>query len=105
MGVSAASNFNQYTNVFKGTMNNFKVLNDADKLNREPDRIRIKTVTQNGTLSQALKAFQVNNDRLEEVAVLNGMLLNDHVAKGKLIKVIDSQRAGERKEIPSTMRN
>src|SRR5690606_20127583 len=62
MGVSAATNFNQYTNVFKGTMNNFKVLNDPDKLNRQPDRIRIKTVAQNGTLSQALKTFQVDND-------------------------------------------
>ncbi|HYF67235.1 MAG TPA: M48 family metalloprotease [Ohtaekwangia sp.] len=105
MGVSAAANFNQYANVFKGTMNNFKALNDPDKLNRQPDRIRIKTVTQNSTLSQALRTFQVENDRMEEVAVLNGMLLDDHVTKGNLIKVIDSQRPGERNETPSTMRN
>jgi predicted Zn-dependent protease len=89
MGVAALSNFNAYVSTFKSTIQNFKELNDPAKLNKQAERIRIKTVQQKGTLSQALKSYGTSEKRMEEVAVLNGMKLTDSVDKGMLIKTVD----------------
>jgi predicted Zn-dependent protease len=89
IGASALANFNGYLPVFQNSMEGFNVLNDADKINREPERIRIKTVTQNGTLAQALEHFNVKQKRADELATLNGMALTEKVEKGMLIKVIE----------------
>lgn len=88
MGISSVDDFANFMPVFTNTMTNFRQLNDPDKLNREPDRIRIKTVRQDGTLAQALQNFQVEEDRLQELAILNGMQLEDRVEQGMLFKVI-----------------
>ena len=70
-------------------MQNFKQLTDPAKLNKKPERVRIKTVNQATTLEQALRSFGVqDNKRLEEMAVLNGMKLKDRVTAGTLVKVI-----------------
>ena len=39
-------------------------------------------------LEQALKAYGTTSDKLEELAILNGMQLNDQVTKGMLIKTL-----------------
>ncbi len=88
MGITTANDFNNYFNTFSNTMTNFKQLTDSEKINRQPERIRIKTVAQNTTLQQALQSFGMKNDRLEEIAVLNGMQLSDRLDKGMLIKVV-----------------
>jgi predicted Zn-dependent protease len=89
MGVSERSTFNSYLPVFQSSMNHFNALNDPAKLNRKPERIRIKTVQHKGTLSQALSSYGVNQKRMEELAILNGMELKDPVEQGMLIKVIE----------------
>ncbi|MEX2593128.1 MAG: M48 family metalloprotease [Anditalea sp.] len=88
MGITNTNDFNDYVSVFTHSMESFSLLNDPEKLNREPERIRLKTVASNGTLEQALKALGVPEKRLEEVSLLNGMLLSDEVSKGVLIKVV-----------------
>lgn len=88
MGITTANDFNNYFNTFSGTMTNFKPLTDQSKINKKPERIRIKTVANSTSLSQALQNFGMPTNRLEEIAVLNGMQLNDRVDKGTLIKVI-----------------
>jgi predicted Zn-dependent protease len=103
VGVSSAQQFNQFVNTFQRTMSNFKELTDPGKLNRQPERIRIRSVTQNGTLSQALKSFDMEDKRLNELSVLNGMHLNDQVTKGQLIKTISGGRDGG--ALPNAMRN
>lgn len=90
MGVSAAATFSQYQNSFTNTMQSFKKLTDAAKINKKPERVRIKTVASNGTLAQAFKYFKVADKRMEEFAVLNGMQQTDKVTKGMLIKVIEN---------------
>jgi predicted Zn-dependent protease len=89
IGASSLSDFNAYVTTFRSTMDHFKELNDPSKLNKQPEQIRIKTVQQGGTLAQALKNYKMPENRLEEVAVLNGMKLTDSVDKGMLIKIID----------------
>lgn len=88
IGASSLSDFNSYFQLFKNTMGGFRQLTDPDKLNRQPKRIKVETVQQSGTLAQALSGFRVNEKEMEQMAVLNGMMLNDRVERGTLIKVV-----------------
>ncbi|TXK44139.1 M48 family metalloprotease [Pontibacter qinzhouensis] len=89
MGISAANDFNNYAPQFTSTMQNFKELTDQAKLNKKPDRVRIKTVAQASTLSQALRSFNMPDSKFNELAILNGMQLTDKLEKGTLIKVVE----------------
>lgn len=88
MGITHTDSFDGFESVFLGSMNSFKELKDAEKLNRKPERIRLKTVPSDGSLQQALTGFNVPKDRLEEVSLINGMSLTDKISKGTIIKVI-----------------
>lgn len=89
IGASTPNDFNGFGELFQSSMKSFRNLTDADKINREPERINIQRVAQTGTLSQALSRLRVKQNRLEEHAALNGMNLNDQVQQGTLIKVIE----------------
>lgn len=89
MGISTATDFNTYAPAFSNTMQNFAVLTAPDKLNRQPERVRIKTVGQGSTLAQILQNYNVPQQRREEMAILNGMQLSDRIEKGTLIKVVE----------------
>ncbi|MBT1701686.1 M48 family metalloprotease [Chryseosolibacter indicus] len=89
IGASAITDFNTYFDTFQNTMRNFRQLTDSEKLSRQPERVRIKTVQQNATLNQVFNSFNVPEKRREELAVLNGMKLEDRVNKGMLIKVVE----------------
>ncbi len=88
MGVAGLNDFNAYTSYFTNTMENFRQLTDATKLNKQPERIRIKTINTATTLAQALRNNGVTEARLEEHAILNGLKLTDNVAAGTMIKVV-----------------
>ena len=88
VGVTATNTFGNYEGLFTSTMQNFKTLRDASKLNKKPERVRLKTTTAAGTLQQALASYSIATKRLEEMAILNGMKLTDRVERGTLIKVI-----------------
>ena len=89
MGASATATFNNYSGYFTNTMQSFKRLTDAAKINKKPERIRLRTVTSNSTLEQALRSFKVTDKRMEELAILNGMLRTAAVTKGMTLKIID----------------
>lgn len=89
IGASSQAAFNTFAPVFTNSMSNFRQVSDPEILNRQPERISIKTVRQSGTLSQALRSYQVQEGRLDELAILNGMQLDDRVEQGMLIKVIE----------------
>ncbi|NJL74848.1 MAG: M48 family metalloprotease [Saprospiraceae bacterium] len=87
-GMSLPAKFSFYRSEFENTMTSFSRLTDKSKMEVLPDRIRIKTVTQDATLSSALLGFGMANSRLEELSILNGMKTTDVVKKGMLIKTI-----------------
>jgi predicted Zn-dependent protease len=89
LGATSANDFKAYLNTFQSSIGSFAVLTDPSKLNRQPERIRVKEVPQGGTLAQAFKSFNVKENRMEELATLNGMTLQETVSKGRLIKVIE----------------
>jgi predicted Zn-dependent protease len=88
IGVSGINDFNNYISYFNNTMQSFRQLTDPSKLNKQAERIRLRTVSGNTTLSQALSGFGVPQARMEELAILNGMKLTDNVSSGTLIKVL-----------------
>jgi predicted Zn-dependent protease len=88
LGVSTTADFNNFSSVFQNTMQSFRELTDPAKLNKKPDRVRIKTVSQGGTLEQVLRNYSVPANRMQEIAILNGMALTEQVNSGTLIKVI-----------------
>lgn len=55
MGISELSKFIKYQSAFLSAIRNFKELADADKLNRKPEVIRIKTVPQQMTYKQLFR--------------------------------------------------
>lgn len=87
MGVSELSKFAANQPTFLSTIGDFQELKEAEKLNRKPDVVRIKTIPQRMTLQAALKHFDMPESRNDELAILNGMLLTDQLEKGTLIKV------------------
>ena len=89
LGVSSTADFNQYAPYFTNTMEGFSQLNDQAKINKKPERIRIKTINSNITLEQALRNYSVTDSkRLQELSILNGMKLTDRVTPGMMIKTI-----------------
>lgn len=89
IGASSQADFNSYMQLFQSTMGTFQELRDASKINKQPERVRVKTVPQTGTLSQAFSSLRVDPKRMEELATLNGMTLEERVDSGLLIKVIE----------------
>jgi predicted Zn-dependent protease len=87
-GMAYAPTFNEKFTTFRGVAENFKTLNDPDKLNRKPERIRIKTAMRTASFKDTMKAFGMPDARLEELGVLNQMQANDPVTQGMLVKVI-----------------
>jgi predicted Zn-dependent protease len=88
IGVTTLADFNSYANSFSQTMQNFNRLTDPSKLNKKPERIRLKTISQASSLEQALKRLGVPEKRHNEIAVLNAMKLKDKLEPGTLIKII-----------------
>src|SRR5688572_22718893 len=88
IGVTTMTDFNSYAGTFSYTMEGFRPLTDPVKINKKPQRVRIKTVNSSTTLAQAFRNYNVPTNRHEEFAILNGMLLTDNVPAGMLIKII-----------------
>ena len=88
LGVSAPEDFAAFAPQFGGVAQGFQRLTEADKLNRQPEHVRIKKLRYRSNLSKALTDNGVPQKRLEEMAILNGMQLNEQVDAGSLIKVV-----------------
>ncbi|MES2882450.1 MAG: peptidase M48, partial [Bacteroidota bacterium] len=73
---------------FIQSMQSFRELTDASKINKKATRIRVRTVNNATTLQNALNSFGTPSNRLEELAVLNGMRLADNVPAGTMIKTL-----------------
>ena len=88
VGAAAPADFAAYQPAFTATMEGFARLTDPDKLGRQPEHLHVKTLKLRSNLGQALKSQGVPEKRLEEMAILNGMQLNEQVNAGSLIKVV-----------------
>lgn len=87
-GYTTSDQFSGYSGQFSQTMTQFKRLTDPAKINVKPTRLGIKKTTKQTTLRSALQSFNAPTDKLEELAIMNGMKLNDTVPAGTLLKVL-----------------
>jgi predicted Zn-dependent protease len=88
IGVATITDFNMFSQYFNNTMQNFRELTDQSKINKKPQRVRVRSVGSSGTLAQAFRNLGVAEGKLEDIAVLNGMKLTDNITAGTLVKVI-----------------
>lgn len=86
--IAAAQRAARYATALGGTVKSFGQLRDARYLNREPERVRVRSVGSAMTLRDFLAQQNVAADRMTELAILNGMELSDRVAAGTLIKTV-----------------
>jgi predicted Zn-dependent protease len=87
-GVAAINDYPTYERTFGNSFKSFNTLTDPSKINVQPDRIHIRSLTYDMTLQEALKGFSVPQSRHEELAILNGMNLTDRLTRGTLIKIV-----------------
>ncbi len=88
-GISAETDFNNYSRIFEPTMVNFDKLTEPSKLNVQPKKIRIKKVQHAGTLADVFRSFGIQQQQMEEFTFLNNMELTDQVPAGALIKIVE----------------
>jgi len=87
-GLTSIDRFQKHEPLFDHTMRQFKELTDPKRINVKPDRIRIHTTRTPDTLENTLRSFGVQNEKLQEIALLNGRYLNQMILANTLIKVV-----------------
>jgi predicted Zn-dependent protease len=88
LGYTEQSRFGGYSSVFEQTMGRFDNLTDSGKINVQAERLTVKRTTTQGSLRQALQKFGGPEKKLESLAIVNGMKLEDSVPGNTLIKVV-----------------
>lgn len=88
IGLCGPGTLGSYGSAFQRTAQGFRRLTDAAKINKAPERIRIKTAKGGQTLASALAANGVSSKRYEEMAILNGMQTSTKLSAGQLYKVV-----------------
>jgi len=86
-GLSGRATYSQYSGLFSQTMNGFKQLDDAAKINVKPQKLAVRTVSKPAVLRAVFKQYGVADDKLEDMAIMNGMQLAEIVNAGTLIKI------------------
>ena len=87
-GITFDSIYETHRQNFTTTMGEFSRLTDPAKLNKKPERIRIKEVQRSGSVADVLGYYGVPESQKKNIALLNNMNLSDRLAKGDLIKII-----------------
>jgi predicted Zn-dependent protease len=88
-GLTSAERFQSYGTLFENTMRQFKELSDPKRIHVKPDRIHIRSARATDTLENVVRSFGVPNEKLKEMALLNGKNLNEVVPANTLIKVVE----------------
>ncbi|RPJ20606.1 MAG: hypothetical protein EHM26_05265 [Desulfobacteraceae bacterium] len=91
-GLSSPSVFDKHLNTFERTMKGFKELSDPKRISVTPDRIRLRTTKTAGTVESSLRSMGIPKDDLDDIALLNGMELNENLPANTMVKVIEKGR-------------
>lgn len=87
-GYTSPTLFDGMAPTFEQVMKSFDRLRNQAALSKQPRRVKVMTVDQPGDLKQTLTRFGVKQEELEEIAIVNGMYLQDKLQRGDLVKVV-----------------
>ncbi len=88
LGYTESARFNNYAQIFSGTLGGFKPLADQARINVKPEKIKIIKAARTDTLGNLLKGYGYDESRQKQLAIMNGLELSDKVPAGTLIKTI-----------------
>jgi predicted Zn-dependent protease len=88
-GLTSVERFQNYGALFDKTMRQFRDLTDPRRIDVKPHRIRIHTTRVSDTAENTLRSFGVPNEKLKEIALLNGTYLNQVIPANTKIKVVE----------------
>ncbi|UCE17405.1 MAG: M48 family metalloprotease, partial [Gemmatimonadota bacterium] len=90
-GLSTPDRFAAHRNTFSHTMTNFSTLDEPHIVNVEPNRIQIVRVKETASFRTILNAFTQDEDRQKDLALLNGVTLDETTTTGTPFKITTSK--------------
>ncbi|UCG52330.1 MAG: M48 family metalloprotease [Candidatus Latescibacterota bacterium] len=87
-GYTTSELYGKYSAGFASVMEGFDEVRDRAVLDKKPERLYVKKAPVNGNLGQVLRRMGMKEDKLNDLAVVNGMELRDPVRSGDWIKVV-----------------
>jgi predicted Zn-dependent protease len=87
-GFTTTQLFSQFANSFESIMTGFNQIRNQAMLAKKPVRVRIERVRQSADLATVLRSFNMPNDKMKDLAIINGIQLTDRLATGSLVKVL-----------------
>lgn len=87
-GLATPTDFSRYQRDIDYTLGSFARLTDQSKLNKKAETIKIVSNPRSQSLGQALTSAGVPQARVNEMAILNGMEVNQTIPAGMLIKAL-----------------
>lgn len=91
-GFSMESTFSYYRRDFERTVGGLQELMDSDRLNVEPDRIRIVRIRSRRTLEEVLRSHGVAEEHREAMSLINAMRMDQVLDAGAAIKIVERGR-------------
>jgi predicted Zn-dependent protease len=86
-GLTTPALYPQYADTFASALGGFRQLTDASRINVKPQRLAVRSIGKAAPLRTILKQGGIADDRLDEMAIMNGMQLDETVPAGTLIKI------------------
>ena len=83
------SDFPSYQYAINNTINSFRNLTDSRYLQRRPSRLSIRRVNGAQTLSSFLNMLGIPQQSWNQIAIINGMDLNQQLAANQLVKIVN----------------
>lgn len=93
-GLTDENHYHDYSVTFESTMGGFRSLGDPERINVQPDRLRIRRASRGGSLQEVLRALGTPDEHLDRLSLINGMTLDTLVEAGALLKVVEFNQPG-----------
>jgi predicted Zn-dependent protease len=87
-GLSTKADFLNYVNSFSTSMKSFKQLTDQSKINVYPDKLQVVKTNKSATFQQHMTDFNMPANKVDELAVINGLEKNVQVPAGTSLKIV-----------------
>jgi predicted Zn-dependent protease len=88
-GFAGVSSFSSVATALEQPAASFAPVTDQAKLNRQPQRLTVKSIDRPSTLEEALQSYRVDSKLWPRIAWMNELQLADRLQPGRRIKVVE----------------